>query len=163
MKGSGAYANDHRTDDIRGMISADMIAFNPYEETDPNYHKARIGYARVNTLTGQLAAALDLYGGLSAEIHRYAATDHVPFDEHGFNAASLMEYALPDNPNYHRWSDSVDTPDYINYPYAANMTRGIVGYLATAAVPVPEPGSLVLLILGTGGTWILIGRRGRHR
>ena len=45
-------------------------------------------------------------------------------------------------------TDSVDTPGYIDYDYASDMTRGVVGYLATEAVAVPEPSTIILLAVG---------------
>jgi len=47
----------------------------------------------------------------------------------------------------------VDTPGYLDFSYATNMTRGAVGYLATyaggAETAVPEPNCLVILIAVT--------------
>ncbi len=65
----------------------------------------------------------------------------------GFNACLLIEGNLSSNPYYHRAADSVDTPNYIDYAYAANMTRGVVGYLAENTLAVPEPSSFSLLVL----------------
>ena len=44
----------------------------------------------------------------------------------------LIEYAAFDNPAYHKWTDSVDTVDYIDCGYATNMTRGAVVYMAAS-------------------------------
>lgn len=160
LRGSWAYASDHAADDIRAMISMDMIAFRPYPPGDANYDKAKIEYYLRNTqVTGTLANALASYGGLSSVIGQGGGSDHVPFDVAGFDAAFLIEHADAINPHYHKWSDSVDAPDYLDYPYAASMTRGVVGYLATEAVLVPEPASLMLLVTGVVGLWLAIGRR----
>ncbi|MBN1853679.1 MAG: M20/M25/M40 family metallo-hydrolase [Pirellulales bacterium] len=137
LYGSKAYVNTHSTDDVRGMISLDMIAYHPYSTGESHYREARVYYSSDNsTLTSELADALDTFGNISGMIGQFGSSDHVPFDNQGFNAALLIEYAVWSNPNYHRWSDSVDTQNYIDYAYATDMTRGVVGYLSTAAVVV---------------------------
>lgn len=72
---------------------------------------------------------------------------HAHFDYAGFNACLLIEGNYRSNLYYHRAADSVDTPNYIDYTYAANMTRGVVGYLAENTLAVPEPSSFSLLVL----------------
>jgi Zn-dependent M28 family amino/carboxypeptidase len=163
LLGSQAYAAAHAADDIRGMISLDMIAYNP---AGPNQDKAHIYYyadgSPIPQLTAELADAMAEYGeGLSAIIDPLASrsSDHVPFTDHGFEAALLIEYNVWSNPHYHRPTDSVDTANYIDYEYATRMTRGTVGYLATAAAQVPEPGTLTLLASGVVALAIVLLRR----
>ena len=38
--------------------------------------------------------------------------------------------------------------NYIDYAFATNMVSSTVGFLATAAVPIPEPATVLLLIFG---------------
>ncbi|MCG3126895.1 MAG: hypothetical protein CHACPFDD_01750 [Phycisphaerae bacterium] len=133
--GSDAYATAHAADDIRGMISMDMIAYR-----GSSGDRARIyGRTASNPLKNALSAALTSYGGLTVTLGgEFDASDHAPFEWQGFDACCLIEYAWSSNPNYHTQDDSVDTPNYINYPYAADMTRGVVGWLVDAAGATPD-------------------------
>ena len=144
--GSNAYAQENSADNILGMISLDMIAYNGSGTQSAWIY----GRAESDPLKNALAAAMQQYGnGLIASIGGgLDASDHAPFEWLGFDAALLIEYDVWSNPNYHQASDSVDTPNYINYIYATNMVRSTVGYLATAAVIIPEPGTLILIGLG---------------
>lgn len=162
--GSRAYALDHSSDDIRAMIQLDMIAYNP---TGPDLDKAWVYYAQDNSpLTQALRDALQLYGGIDATVGQEGRSDHVWFDNMGFDAALTIEYRYLTNPSYHSAADSVDTPGYIDYAYATKITRGVVGYLASAAMlqqtqVIPEPCSALLLSTASG--WLLRMRRRRRR
>ena len=149
LVGSRAYAAAHSEDDIRGMISLDMIAYNP---VGPTEDMARIYYDThlpIPQITSDLADAMAEYSGLSTTIAPGGdVSDHAPFAHVGFESALLIEYNVWSNPNYHKLTDSVDTAGYIDYQYATQMTRGTVGYLATAAQHVPEPE--IPTLLGTG-------------
>ena len=144
--GSNAYAQEHAGDNILGMISLDMIAYN-----GSNSKKAWIyGHTESDPIKNALASAMSQYGnGLIASIGgSLDGSDHAPFEWLGFDACLLIEYDLSSNPQYHQAGDSVDTPGYINYAYAANMVRSTVGYLATSAVLVPDPGMILIIGLG---------------
>jgi hypothetical protein len=132
--GSEAYAIEHSLDDIRGMVSADMIA---YQSTG---YAARVyGRTASNSVKQPLAAAVAEYGGLSVGIlGQLDASDHAPFEWEGFAAALLIEEEVWSNPHYHRQTDSVDTPNYIDYDYAVEMTRGLMGWLVEAAGVHPD-------------------------
>lgn len=130
--GSKAYAAAHKTDDIRGMVSMDMIAYNPVT----NHDKASI-YGRASSLPlkQSLASAVTTWGGLAPVIQgQLDASDHAPFEAQGFQAALLIEYNAFSNPYYHRLSDTVDTPGYIDYAYATKMVRSVAAFLAEQAV-----------------------------
>jgi Zn-dependent M28 family amino/carboxypeptidase len=155
LYGSKAYAQDHKDDDILGMISMDMIAYN-----GSGSNKARI-YGRESSelLKQSLADAISLYGnGLSSEDSgRLDASDHAPFENEGFQACLLIEYDVWDNPHYHELTDSVETPDYIDYVFATNMVSSTVGFLGTSAVLMPEPATLLMLGLG----WVMLRKKSR--
>ncbi|UCC31477.1 MAG: M20/M25/M40 family metallo-hydrolase [Phycisphaerales bacterium] len=127
--GSLAYVDSHSTDDIRGMISADMVAWNGdgasnvsifgLAESDP--HKSAVGdavYTYGRTVTPFVSGPSR--GG-----------DHYSFELGGFQACLLIEKA--GNPNYHTPFDNVDEPNYIDYEFAANNTRSVVGFLVDHA------------------------------
>ncbi len=155
LYGSKAYAQDHKDDDILGMISMDMIAYN-----GSGSNKARI-YGRESSelLKQSLADAISLYGnGLSSEDSgRLDASDHAPFENEGFQACLLIEYDVWDNPHYHELTDSVETPDYIDYVFATNMVSSTVGFLGTSVVLIPEPATLLMLGLG----WVMLRKKSR--
>lgn len=144
--GSRAYAQAHTDDNIMGMISLDMIAYN-----GSGSDQARI-YGRTGsaTLKQSLIEAISIYGnGLdAADAGTLGASDHAPFQDEGFQAVLLIEDDVWENPFYHTLNDSVDSIGYIDYAYASNMVRGTVGYLATDAVAIPEPASTSILVVG---------------
>ena len=145
--GSTAYAQQHSTDNILGMISLDMIGYN-----GSGSNGARI-YGRDSSagIKQDLADAISLYGnGLFAVVeNRLDASDHAPFENAGFSACLLIEYDVWNNPYYHTSMDSVDTPNYIDYAFATNMVGSTVGFLSDSAVLIPEPATLLLLALGS--------------
>lgn len=165
--GSSAYAAAHSGDDIRGMISMDMIA---HAGNNP-------GHARLYDGGGSTNTAYDLRD----DLYTYSATvpaekitgiwwgsaynsDHAPFGQFVNGSVLLIEHDF--SPYYHQPTDSVDTPNYIDYAYATKMTRGVVGFLAEAAVLyeagalVPEPCGVLLVVPGLIG--LLIVLRGRR-
>lgn len=154
MRGSSAYVTEHRNDNILGMVSMDMIAYN----TAGRFKRARV-YGRQSSaaLKQSLAEAVSLYGnGISAvDSGSLSQSDHDPFERAGFQACLFIEYDVWDNPCLHRLCDSVDTPAYIDYEFATDTTRSVVGFLATRAVLIPEPATVLLLALGV----ILLRRR----
>ena len=129
LAGSDAYATLHSADDIRGMISIDMIAY------DPDDSWQAMLYGRTIAIKQSVAKALLEYAGIPSTIKsRLDASDHAPFEWQGFHACMLTEDDTPPgNPCYHKWNDSVDNPGYINYALAADMTRAVAGWLTDMA------------------------------
>jgi hypothetical protein len=146
LLGSKAYAQEHAGDNILGMLSLDMIAYN-FEGTNT----ARI-YGNDNSAPFKdgLANAISTYGnGLSGSVWgTLNASDHASFEEQGFKAALLIEYGVWNNPYYHHPEDSVDTLNYIDYAYATNMVSSTVGFFATNAVLIPEPATAFIIVIG---------------
>ena len=128
--GSSAYVDAHSSDDILGMISADMVAY------DPDTNHARI-YSSTSSqpLMFALGAAIDEYGdGLTWEDSGYiGASNHAPFDSAGFLAVLLIEGEVWSNPFYHTPQDSYEQPGNLNFPYAVKMVRSVVGFLVDHA------------------------------
>ena len=148
--GSSAYASAHSSDNIFGMVSMDMIAYN-LPEGNLNHDKALLyGRDSSNPIKQAMASALSAYGnGVTASFGgALDASDHAPFEWNGKQACLLIEPAVRNNPYYHTANDTVDMPNYIDYLYATNMTRATVGYLAESAVIVPEPASTFMLVMG---------------
>jgi hypothetical protein len=143
MIGSTAYASAHRNDNILGMLSIDMISYK-----DPSNPSKAFVYSDYVPFRSAVAGAINSYsGGLTAvEGGNEWGTDNWGFGTYNKPNGFLEENFVAD-PNYHKTTDSVDTPGYIDYAYATSMTRGAVGWLAGSAVAVPEPGTLALLAL----------------
>ncbi len=126
--GSDAYSWEHRTDDIRGMVSLDMIAYNTGAMTCDIYGRSSSN----NVKFGMQQAIATYSGGLTAIVNaELDGSDHAPFEWRGKPACLLIEDW--GNPCYHRACDSVDTSNYIDYDYAAMMLRGAIGWLAEQA------------------------------
>jgi len=130
LHGSDSYAFNHIGDDILGMISSDMVAYNTGANLVDIY-----GRSTSSSLKTALAASVATYGdGLGSSIGgTFDASDH------GFEACLLIEDW--GNPYYHTEDDNVDVPGYIDYAYATQITRVIVGFLVdNAGVNVILPG-----------------------
>jgi hypothetical protein len=133
--GSEAYASAHHTDNIRGMLSPDMLAF----RLSPHNRAIVGGRTQSSDVKAALIAALGNYAGIEAtDVGEADYSDHASFEDWGFHAAVLDEYDIFSNPNYHSQQDSVETPDYIDYAYATALTRGMMGWLVDAAGVTPE-------------------------
>ena len=148
LYGSKAYAlqSYNSGDNILGMISLDMITYNP---DGANKNKAQIrGRDGSAALKLSLADAMTLYGGGLTGVIGGAlnVSDHSPFEDYGYDACLLIEYSA--NPYYHTSNDSVDTLNYIDYTFATKIVSSTVGFLADAAVPIPEPATMLLLVFG---------------
>ena len=159
--GSYAYAQSHAGDNIQGMISMDMIAYNPagaYHDYASIYNNAAS-----DPLGDALEAALTTYGGLTvARPGTMNSSDHYPFQQRGFQALLMIEYSWASNPYYHTATDTVDTADYLDYVFATDMTRGAVGLLADqAGTYAPEPTTTALMASALVALGVRL--RGRRR
>ena len=135
LYGSSWHAGMHGDENIRGMLSLDMIA---YHKTLHN--KASVlGHATSNDVKFSIAAALRDYGGLASEIGGVNdQSDHSPFEYAGFQAAFVCEYDEPINTIYHHAHDSLENPGYIDYEYALAFTRAVAGWLVDQAGVTPS-------------------------
>lgn len=130
MIGSYAYANKHKDDDIRGMISTDMIAYNPGGRNIASIS----GNTNSDSLKNALAEVFHQYVPvISTDVTSGIFSDHVPFEDMGVPSCILIEFEYWNNSNYHQASDSVDNPGYIDYEFATKLTKASVAYLATVA------------------------------
>jgi len=159
--GSQAYVNTFAHEDFRGVISLDMVA---YSGPDPD--KARIhGRTQSDPLKESVAQALVDYAGLTPSVHgALDRTDHAPFEWAGFQGCWLAEYNYIEyNPHYHQQTDSLDTPNYIDFDYGAKITRAVIGWLVDNAGlrpalmvdvhEIPESGGAIDFALDAGASW----------
>ncbi len=145
LKGSWHFVDTHTTADtnltnliqradVRGMISLDMLAYNP---AGMDHNKARIygGSSSANAAVQvALRDAITNFTPVSV-VHSGAisASDHYPFHVRGMDACLLIEHQVWSNPHYHKTTDSIDTPDNIDYAFATELTRGVAAYCAEQA------------------------------
>jgi VCBS repeat-containing protein len=156
LKGSTAYANAHAADHILGMISFDMIAYNP---AGANHDMLRIydGDGADDPIMQEMLDAFNVLGygrGITAvDSGSISASDHAPFDQKGFEAVLLIEYGVWSNPYYHKTTDAVETPGYIDYTFATSVTAGGVGYIVSQSGL--TPGNLPFAVSISGDQLIL--------
>jgi hypothetical protein len=126
--GSRSYVQRYGQMDVRGMISADMVAYDRGSDYACIY-----GRPASDAVKQALAAAVTTYGSGLHPLLRGASdsTDHAPFEWAGKPACALGEFGP--NPHYHTYFDCYDTPDYLNFAYGAKMTRAVVGWLVDSA------------------------------
>ncbi len=145
LKGAWHFADTYTTNnpaltnliqraDVGGVLSLDMLAYNP---PGPNHNRVRI-YGGSSSSNAPVQVALRhafLEHTEMDVVHSgsIAASDHHPFHARGMDACLLIEYNVWSNPHYHRTTDSVDTPDYIDYVYATELTRAVAAYLMREA------------------------------
>jgi hypothetical protein len=129
--GSTAYVNTHPGADIRGMVQIDMIAHDVGLHTEDMW-----GDANSAPLRTALQNAATSYG--NGIIFAYAGnatfSDHAPFAGAGYRAFCFVEHQYTLYGCYHQPCDAVESPDYIQYGFAANLARTIAGWLADTAL-----------------------------
>ncbi len=134
--GSNAYVSAHSGDDIRGMVSLDMVAYDTGTNTANIY-----GRTASDPIKNAVATAVSLYGnGLTPLVGGdVPQSDHAPFEAANKQACLLIEGEVWSNPYYHTQQDSFEQAGNLNFPFAVKMTRSIAGWLvdqAGVAVPV---------------------------
>lgn len=135
LEGSYAYVDHFGASDVAAMLSVDMIAYN----VSP-WPVARVGGLNADSLKDAVADAFSEYSGVSLlKGPSHANSDHMPFTFAGVEAVLVSESEIFQNPYYHTPLDSVDTPDYIDYEYAYQITKGLAGWLVDAAGVRPLP------------------------
>jgi Zn-dependent M28 family amino/carboxypeptidase len=110
MVGSSSYAEEHRGDSIRGMITVVSIVYQPYPPENANSNMVNLCYDTRMPIIDELAAAMEFYAGLTCIDFKLPApygSDHMPFSQRGFASALVGGYA--ECPFYHSASDSLDT------------------------------------------------------
>ena len=140
LYGSEAYVNHHSSDNILGMISLDMVAYDTGGNSALIYGHDNPALPLKTALRNAVAEYSE-YSGASVnatDAGWNGQSDHAPFDEAGYQACLLIEGQVWSNPYYHTQQDSVDNLSNINYEFAVRMTKSVCGFLVDAAgVEVP--------------------------
>jgi hypothetical protein len=119
---------------IKGMLSIDTIAYNRKGGIYKNKVLLYGGSETVTKLRRKLGGTLTRYGGLEVlQGGSVLNSDHGPFWNAGINACSVHEAAIWVNPYTFTANDHTSTSNYIDYAYAAKITRGVAGYLCEQA------------------------------
>ena len=131
LKGSHDWVNTNDESVIDGVVNLDMLAYNHNDDNTATIY----GNApwRTKWVTAAETYAPDI--NIVEDTGTLAASDHWPFQAASRPAGGIIEntyFPLP-NPNYHKQSDSVDTPDYIDYEYAVKLLASGVGLLLEEA------------------------------
>jgi hypothetical protein len=128
--GSTAYVSQHTGEDIRGMVQLDMIAHDVGNNREDLYSNAASA-----SLKNAVIAAIGSYGnGLQVgDVGPATFSDHAPFNNAGYQAICFVEHNYTTFGCYHQLCDNVDVANYIQYPFAANLTRSIAGWLTDVA------------------------------
>jgi len=142
--GSRAYAFSHAAENILGMISPDMVAYNN-GSGDVN-----VGCGSgSHTLEANLAQAVWDYGdGLQPQlIGSVSGSDHYSFEQVGIEGCYFAEPQL--TPVYHTVLDNYDLTSGLDFGFASQLTRIVVDHAgidtcaqAEPVLPVPDaPGT----------------------
>ncbi len=164
MWGSKHMAADYAGRPIAGMVNLDMISWNM-----PSKPNRVLLYGNSPTMKQGLGTAITTYSnGITwSDGGDWSATDHSSFEAYGAPAVWPYEAQKQGNSDIHTTRDNIDRTDgYIDFVYATNITRGVVGYMASTAgligpsASVPEPGSLATVAIGLA---CLLGSARRRR
>jgi hypothetical protein len=130
--GSNDYVASHSTEQFKGMISLDMVGYSAAaaNPTVTFYDVNGNGSIKSDLLE---AFNVDLYSGNVRAVDggQNSSSDHKAFELGGYDAALVHETAT--NPSYHKYYDSLETRNNIDFDYLANVTKGVTGYLCKAA------------------------------
>ena len=126
LKGSWHWVDTEDESVVDGVANLDMIAYNH------NGDDTAVVYGEASWRTKWAGAAARYSEGITPIVSssqvRYS--DHWPFEDVGRPAGGIIEDGLPlPNPNYHKQSDSVDTPGYLDYDYALEILKSAVGLI----------------------------------
>ena len=149
--GSSRYADRHGGDNIKGMVSVDMVG---WQASGASANQAWI-YGRpvvMDPIRRDVQDAVVAYGGGLVPVLRGGEgeySDHVAFADAGFQACLFIEGSFSSNPHYHQSTDYVERANYLDWDYAANMCRSVIGYFATMLEPVDVTPTAVSIWPGT--------------
>lgn len=125
--------------DIKCMISLDTIAYNRQKGSYANSALLYGGKESPSRNRRKLGNALATFGGLTVIQGTSSYSDHIPFALAGIDSCVLMEGGVWKNPYIYTAHDSIDQTNYIDYAYAANMTRGVAAFLCQQAGLIAAP------------------------
>jgi len=129
--GSYHWVNTQDKSVVDGVVNLDMIACNYNNSKTATIYGSAAWRAKWVAAAGQFAPDINIVN----DANQLAASDHWPFQAAGRPAGGIIEntyFPLP-NPNYHKQTDSVDTPNYIDCDYAMKLLASGLGLLLQEA------------------------------
>jgi len=129
--GSYHWVNTQDESVVDGVVNLDMIAYNHNNSNTATIYGSAAWRAKWSAAAGQFAPDISIV----IDAAQMKSSDHWPFQAAGRPAGGIIEntyFPLP-NPNYHKQSDSVDTPDYIDCDFAMKLLASGVGLLLQEA------------------------------
>jgi hypothetical protein len=155
--GSSRYVAQHQGENIKGMVSVDMIG---WQAPSPNDNRAWIrARAEFGALRDDLLTAIQTYGDglIGAAATSDNLSDNYPFAQAGIPAALFIEYNFANNPNYHKATDYVELPGYLDWAYLEKMCKSVIGYYATQLQPVDVTPRVLSVARGPDGATLVAG------
>ena len=160
MVGSQAYAAAASAagENVVAVINYDMFLHPTFDNMnpDPDHDLDIGGDAQSQWLGALVAAGIAQYGSIATQVHNDPnfVSDQWSFWPYGYSAVGCIENTPNEiwggsNTAYHQATDVITNPDY-DWPFALDSMRGGYAALAGLAVPIPEPGTVLLVALGLG-------------
>lgn len=152
--GSLRHAQQLLTNNVAGMLNVDMIGWNA---PSPNNNRAFIcGRTSFDAIRQDFKNAMLTYGsGLTPVITNLDNVgDHYSFEQAGMSACMLLEAYYSANPNYHKATDYVERPGYLDWDYLRKTCQSAMGFLAEKIQPVDVTPQIVSIVATNGGVRI---------
>lgn len=149
--GSLRHAQQLLTNNVKGMLNVDMIG---WQAPSPNNNRAFIcGRTSFDAIRQDFRNAMLTYGsGLIPVITNLDNVgDHYSFEQAGISACMLLEAYYSGNPNYHKATDYVEMPGYLDWDYLRKMCQSSMGYLAEKLQPVDVTPLITSIVATTNG------------
>ena len=123
------WTNDESV--VDGVVNLDMIAYNHNDDNIATVYGRADWRAKWIAAAGRYAPDITVLENTET----LANSDHYPFQRYEDRpAGGIIENTGPSpNPYYHKITDTVDTPGYIDYEYAVSLLASGVGLLAEEA------------------------------
>ncbi|MDZ8118375.1 M28 family metallopeptidase [Pontiella agarivorans] len=128
---------------ILAVVNLDSIA---YDHTNTPYNVVMGRVSGFSQAAFAVGASIEKYTDLNVVASSgYNSSDHISFYNIGLDAIHVIEYDFVNywnatnfvkNPYYHTDYDAIDSPDYLNLDYAADVTRGVAGAVCDYAIPI---------------------------
>lgn len=152
--GSLRHAQQLLTNNVAGMLNVDMIGWNA---PSPNNNRAFIcGRTAFDAIRQDFRNAMLTYGsGLTPVITNLDNVgDHYSFEQAGMSACMLLEAYYTGNPNYHKSTDYIEQPGYLDWDYLRKMCQSAMGFLAEKIQPVDVTPQILSIAATNGGVRI---------
>jgi hypothetical protein len=131
LRGSKDWVATEDESVVDGVVNLDMIAYNHNDADTAMIYGSEDWRAKWVAAAAEYAPDINIVEYPS----NLSASDHWPFQAAGRPAGGIIENDYPPvpNPHYHKQTDNVDTPGYIDYDFAVRLLASGVGLLLEEA------------------------------